>query len=119
MKTKTITSYSDPGHGWAKVKRSELEELGILNKISRFSYQRTDAKNVGWVYLEEDRDIGIYVHALKERGIELAFRSRYANRSSRIRSYESFTASEKCSNFTIAVISGPERAKVLYAEFEE
>jgi hypothetical protein len=59
---KTLIHHNDPGHGWIAVKRKELEELGIADKISRFSYQ-----NGGTVYLEEDCDLGVYLQAYAQR----------------------------------------------------
>ena len=44
--------YQDPGHGWVKVFVKELEQLGIADKISSFSYRRKD-----FAYLEEDCDL--------------------------------------------------------------
>jgi hypothetical protein len=84
---KVITIYSDPGHAWGKVLRSELKELGILDKISAFSYQRKCH-----VYLEEDCDLQLYVNALKDKGIELRFKESFTkgHRRSKIRSYDSF-----------------------------
>ena len=40
---------SDPGHGWLEVPRSLLSELGILEEITTYSYQKKEL-----VYLEED-----------------------------------------------------------------
>lgn len=54
---------SDPGHGWLEVTRSELEALGLIDKISRYSYQRG-----GFVYLEEDCDAHLFAEAKKARG---------------------------------------------------
>lgn len=48
----------DAGHGWVEVPRSELVELGIIGKISKYSYQRGDK-----VYLEEDCDASTFVTA--------------------------------------------------------
>lgn len=45
--------YQDNGHGWLRVKRNELRELGISLDISRYSYQSESGK---WAYLEEDCD---------------------------------------------------------------
>jgi len=39
---KTYHFYSDPRHGWLKVKRSEIIDLGISELISRYSYQRNE-----------------------------------------------------------------------------
>lgn len=80
-----IHVYSDPGHGWARVKRSLINELGIADKISCFSYQRGK-----FVYLEEDVDAGVFVSALKSAGIEYSVKEHTTNNESAIRSYESF-----------------------------
>ncbi len=58
--------HQDPGHGWICVKISELEALGIADKITEFSYMRKQS-----AYLEEDTDYTTYLNALKSRGIEL------------------------------------------------
>jgi hypothetical protein len=58
--------HTDASHGWICVKISELEALGIADKITEFSYQRKQS-----AYLEEDNDYTTYLNALKERGIEL------------------------------------------------
>jgi len=51
---------SDPGHAWLEVPRAELVALGILQKVSQYSYQ-----NKGMVYLEEDCDAGLFIDAKK------------------------------------------------------
>ena len=89
MKNKTLVVYSDPGHSWVKVKRSELTRLGIIQNISPYSYQRS-----GYVYLEEDSDLGHYIDALKENKISYVFKEFSSNRKSRIRSYELFELSD-------------------------
>lgn len=82
------TFYSDPGHAWLAVPRAELVELGIITKISHYSYQRGDT-----VYLEEDCDYSTYAEALKAKGEAVEYvEARQANNSSRIRSYDSFKA---------------------------
>lgn len=58
MKTKTYTFHQDSGHGWLAVKRSELEQLGVLDKISSYSYTRGMT-----VYLEEDCDMSVFFRA--------------------------------------------------------
>ena len=85
MKTKKVVAYTDPQHGWAKVKRSELKALNIEEKISVYSYQRGD-----FVYLEEDGDLGTYIAAQREAGVEVQFNSKHSNKSSKIRSYDCF-----------------------------
>lgn len=91
MNTTTVYDfYSDPSHGWLKVAREELETLGILDKISAYSYQRDN-----FVYLEEDLDAGVFLNAKAEMVPEfkdkLKFREHTANRSSRIRNYRPFS----------------------------
>ena len=48
----------DIGHGWFKVKLTQLHKLGIENDISTYSYQRGE-----WAYLEEDCDMGTFMRA--------------------------------------------------------
>ena len=55
--------HTDPGHAWLEVHRMQLKNLGILGKISEFSYQRNEM-----VYLEEDCDADVFLRALLERG---------------------------------------------------
>lgn len=84
---KTIQFYADPGHGWAKVKKSELVKLGIADKITTYSYQRGE-----YAYLEEDGDLTTYVNALRAAGYQdsgIKFKgTTCANRRSRIRGYD-------------------------------
>lgn len=54
----SYTKHEDPGHGWLQVPLAELKELGILNKISMYSY--TDGE---YAYLEEDCDMGVFLEA--------------------------------------------------------
>jgi hypothetical protein len=58
--------HQDGGHGWLCVKISELEALGIADKITEHSYMRKQS-----AYLEEDTDYTTYLDALKGRGIVL------------------------------------------------
>lgn len=58
MTKKTRTYHTDPAHGWLEVNRHELIALGIDQQVSPYSYQNRDA-----VYLEEDRDMGLYLAA--------------------------------------------------------
>lgn len=77
--------FEDPSHGWLRVKRSELRELRIEDKISSYSYQRNDN-----VYLEEDMDLSTFVNAMTARGKEVKFIEHHTDRQSKIRSYESY-----------------------------
>ena len=86
--------YSDLGHGWMKVKRAELIDLGIENQISEYSYQRGD-----FVYLEEDRDASIFADAWEKKHqaklMNESIRYHIADRMSKIRSYRSYKTSER------------------------
>jgi len=62
---------SDPGHAWLEVPRAELVELGILNKVSQYSYQHGDM-----VYLEEDCDAGLFIDARRITGKDVVEVSR-------------------------------------------
>jgi hypothetical protein len=84
--------YSDPSHGWLKVKRQELMELGIESQISGYSYQKGDL-----VFLEEDRDASIFLHALEMRhgqklSLDKLLRHHFTSRAFPIRSYESYNS---------------------------
>ena len=59
----TFYFYTDPGHGWLEVPRALLQELGIAEKISAYSYQRGET-----VFLEEDCDYFHFYQAMKNAG---------------------------------------------------
>jgi hypothetical protein len=81
----TIQIFEDPGHGWARVPKQRLQRLGIADRISTYSYQ-----NGANAFLEEDCDLGVLISALKERGHEIRFRTHHTNRSSKIRSFDTY-----------------------------
>jgi len=85
MKTMTLNYYQDPGHGWVKIKLTKLKELGIDQKITYFSYMRSD-----YAYLEEDCDLTTLIKACEDKGIVLYFRDHHSNRDSKIRNYQSY-----------------------------
>jgi GTP cyclohydrolase II len=79
--------HSDPGHGWLQVKRQELKDLGILDKISHYSYQKR-----GDVFLEEDCDYSLFMHEMRARGKTVQITELVSkNDDSIVRSYEGFT----------------------------
>ena len=84
--TLTDTIYTDPGHGWVKVPIARLVKLGIVDKITPYSYMRNET-----AYLEEDCDFSTYVGALKANGIDVKFKEKHTNKSSKIRSYRCFS----------------------------
>jgi len=61
-----ISYYVDPGHGWYAVKRTTIEKLKLLDKVSPYSYQKGAT-----VYLEEDCDASLILDALEATGIKL------------------------------------------------
>jgi hypothetical protein len=75
--------YSDPGHAWCKVHRSLIENLGIADKITHYSYQRGE-----YVYLEEDCDLTTFAVALRATGQTIQFREHHTDKQSKIRSYD-------------------------------
>jgi len=86
MKAKiTLLYYTDPGHGWLRVPLKTLTKLGIADKITSFSYQRTE-----YAYLEEDQDMTTFLLAMNEKGVEVTRKNRNTDRESRIRKYESY-----------------------------
>jgi hypothetical protein len=85
---KSITIYTDPSHGWAKVSLKELSRLNILDKISGYSYIH---KNGLYAYLEEDCDLSTYLKALDAKGIQYKFIEKHTDKSSKIRSYSRYT----------------------------
>lgn len=87
---KTYTFFSDPGHAWLKVPRSEIHDLGIRSTISHCSYQRGN-----FVYLEEDCDASKFIDAKMAAGFEVKFKEKIADRSSKIRNYDSFSVTKE------------------------
>lgn len=81
-----MVSHSAPQHGWLACKRSLLVELGLLDKVTPFSYQKGNT-----VYLEEDCDAGLLINKLNElnRSYKIV-RGAWYNSSHRIRNYEGF-----------------------------
>lgn len=78
--------YSDPSHGWLKVSIQELEQLGIQNKISSYSYM-----NKGFAYLEEDCDLSLFFKTKGFTDFDKNVKSnRQSNKQSKIRSYDSY-----------------------------
>ena len=78
--------HSDPGHGWLQVKRQELKDIGILDKISYYSYQKK-----GDVYLEEDCDYSLFVERMKELGKPFEIKEINSQaKDSIVRTYEEF-----------------------------
>ena len=58
--------HTDAGHGWIAVKRKLLDDLGLSNKITPFSYMKGQT-----VYLEEDQDAALFLNTLKDSGSDI------------------------------------------------
>ncbi len=80
-----LNFYSDAGHGWLKVSRKVLKDLGIEKLITGFSYQKDNN-----VYLEEDLDMTTFIDALKEHHIEYTINEIEPVLHSRIRYYQPY-----------------------------
>ena len=90
--TKVFPFVADPGHGWLRVPRRMLHELGIENRISTCSYQIRE--NSRFVWLEEDCDASLFFNMyVRKYGQPLETRYRSTNRDSRIRRYQRYTVS--------------------------
>ena len=85
MKSIKRTFYSDPFHSWLCVGYAELEELGIQDKISSWSYRNYDL-----AYLEEDSDVTVYIDAVNKLGYTVEFVEKYIDQESPIRSYDPY-----------------------------
>jgi hypothetical protein len=88
---KSITIYTDPSHGWAKVTLKQLIRLNIADKISTYSYIRRNRSGAGFAYLEEDCDLSTYLKALDAKGIQYKFNTLHTDKTSKIRSYSRYT----------------------------
>ena len=77
--------HSDPGHGWLAVKLSDLKMLGIEADITDFSYIKGKT-----AYLEEDKDAGTYIRAMKAKGINVVVRQGPERDRSPIRSFKRY-----------------------------
>ena len=86
MRKITLNKYSDPSHGWIKIDIEKLKRLGLLNKISSYSYI-----NNNHAYLEEDSDASVLLDRLKELNISYKFNYHYSNTESKLRSYEYYS----------------------------
>lgn len=84
------TYYQDPGHGWLRVPFEDLVTMDLVDKISAYSYISTSGK---WAYLEEDRDMFLFLNALWNAHVpkdQVSIVDKYTDRYSRIRSYPGF-----------------------------
>lgn len=95
---------SDPSHGWLRVKTKELEKLGILDKISTYSYLSPTGKSV---YLEEDSDMAIFLRAMNVERLQdlpTGVRMLYTDKHSVIRTYQPFEEPSDSATITVEQI---------------
>ena len=82
---------TDPAHGWLTVSLAELQDLGIADDISPFSYINTSK---GVAYLEEDCDALRFIRA---KGVDIRDRealSRWCDENTRSHHHDS--ANHQC-----------------------
>jgi len=93
MKTQKLTFHADRGHGWLEVPRAHIDELGLADQISAYSYAMASThKRAGMVYLEEDCDASLYLDAAKAAGYTLHIVEKYTDTDSPIRNMKPFKA---------------------------
>ena len=77
--------YSDPAHGWCAIKLHVLKDLGIIERISPYSYIRGKT-----AYLEEDCDYSTLIQALFDHRINYSLTEKYTDKRAPIRSYDRY-----------------------------
>jgi hypothetical protein len=88
-KGEAFTMFNDPGHAWLAVRRNELEDMGIMDRISPYSYQKG-----ALVYLEEDCDFSVFVSARIARNKPFHVIEEYTDGFSPIRNFQSFNPAQ-------------------------
>jgi hypothetical protein len=94
--------YEDPGHGWLAVPLELLDSLGLVDRVSSYSYIRGR-----FAHLEEDCDYSLFAAAMRERNAPFTLREHRCNGRSRIRSYSSYhpsTAKRNLANMRETVL---------------
>lgn len=95
MKIKTIRLewHSDPAHAWLRISRKDADFLGILPKITAFSYQ---SKAGNTLYLEEDCDAPLAIETLRARTDALPkwMMDKHTNKSSPVRRLHAYNFTE-------------------------
>lgn len=69
--TLILVHHLDAGHGWIEIPSELVSRLGILSRVSSYSYYSHDSKKF---YLEEDCDAEILIEALKSSNIDFVIR---------------------------------------------
>lgn len=81
----TFPFYADPGHGWLKVSKRQLEMVGLTpDSFTPYSYKRGNS-----FFLEEDDDASLFIQSWVKSGrTKYGFKTYHGNKQSRIRNYE-------------------------------
>jgi hypothetical protein len=82
-----LNFYEDPGHGWLAVPIPLLDKLGIIDRISHYSYMRGML-----AHLEEDCDYAVFARAMNDAGRFFTVKHHHTDHRSRIRNYCQFNA---------------------------
>lgn len=88
---KKYTFHVDDGHAWLRVPIEDLRELGLLKRISRFSFI---AKSLGYAFLEEDGDTALFVEAATAKGWSIEWDEIDEGSESLVRSLPGFKRNE-------------------------
>lgn len=83
----TLNYFTDPGHGWIEVPVQMLKDLGIVNKITTYSYRKGNT-----AFLEEDCDSSLLIQELTKNNITYTLNQKHTNNDSKIRDYYSYYA---------------------------
>jgi hypothetical protein len=83
--------YSDPAHGWYRVRRDVLDQYEVAERVSSCSYQ-----NGVYVYLEEDCDAPLLIRAAEAAGTVVTIvPHKAADRDSSIRRMDRYEGGTK------------------------
>lgn len=80
-----LNFYEDPGHGWLAVPLELLDRLGLVDRVSCYSYLRGRL-----AHLEEDCDYALFAAAMRDRGLVFHVKQHHTDNRSRIRGYASY-----------------------------
>jgi hypothetical protein len=83
----TLNYFTDPGHGWIEAPIQLLKQLGIVNKITSYSYRKGDT-----AFLEEDCDSALLLMELTKHDVKYDVIEHHTNNDSKIRNYHSYYA---------------------------
>ena len=77
--------HNDAGHGWLAVKIDLLDHLGLVDRITNFSFIKGKT-----AYLEEDCDVSLFIAEYRNKIGEFVTTSMYYEKSP-VRSYQRYT----------------------------